>query len=74
MILPEVLSIAMTSPAVTFSFDSASIILLPRSYIVSISVVLMVSLPVFVAYMRYLSGRRSTQVVELRTPVKLRSI
>ena len=43
----------MTSPAVTFSFDNASIILFPRSYIVSMSVVLMVSFPVFVACMHY---------------------
>mmetsp|Transcript_42700 Transcript_42700/g.87185 ORF Transcript_42700/g.87185 Transcript_42700/m.87185 type:complete len:202 (-) Transcript_42700:81-686(-) len=37
----------MTSPAETFSLDSASIILAPRSYTVSISVVFRVSMPVF---------------------------
>ena len=35
----------MTSPAVTFSFVSASTIFAPRSYTVSISVDLSVSLP-----------------------------
>jgi hypothetical protein len=42
---PLALSIATTSPAVTFSLAKESIILVPRSYTVSISVVFSVSFP-----------------------------
>lgn len=42
---PLALSIVMTSPAVTFSLLRDSIILVPRSYTVSISVVFRVNLP-----------------------------
>ena len=45
MILPLALSMAMMSPACTFSFCRDSIILVPRSYMVSISVVFKVNLP-----------------------------
>ena len=45
MILPDDLSMAMTSPDCTFPFCRDSIILVPRSYIVSISVVFKISLP-----------------------------
>jgi hypothetical protein len=48
-ILPVDLSIRITSPAETRSRLRESIIFPPRSYTVSISVVLMVSLPVFAA-------------------------
>lgn len=46
LILPDTLSIVITSPAVIFSFVMDSIILAPKSYTVSISVVLRVILPV----------------------------
>lgn len=52
-----------TSPASTFSFDSASIIFVPRSYIVSMSVVLIVNLPVFVAY---IDGRERVRSEPMR--------
>ena len=47
VIRPDALSIVMTSPALTFSLSSDSIIFCPKSYTVSISVVFKVSLPIF---------------------------
>ena len=48
-ILPDALSIDTTSPEETFSRSSDSIIFVPRSYTVSISVVFSVSFPVLAA-------------------------
>lgn len=67
---------AITSPANTFSFDSESIILVPRSYIVSMSVVLIVSLPVFVAFMCVIAVRfeqlaKNSETYASQTPVDL---
>jgi hypothetical protein len=49
-ILPEALSIVITSPAYIFSFEIASIIFAPRSYSVSISVVFNVIFPVLALF------------------------
>lgn len=78
-ILPVPLSITITSPAMTFSLVRASIILFPRSYTVSMSVVLTVILPVLVACQAQ-GGNASAFPQQERdacgelTPVKLRSI
>lgn len=59
----------ITSPASTFSFCSWSIIFEPRSYTVSMSVVLSVRRPVFVDWSQLLSAHESRCL----TPVTLLS-
>ena len=79
---PDALSMVITSPALTFSLVSDSIIFCPRSYTVSISVVLSVSLPVLAAALedegRSISiSTTSPSMISvsslMRTPIALRN-